>query len=308
MLSTLKRLVESYIFILCAAIAAGFLLPATKSLVPYNTLFLQAIFLISSLKLDLREVLRHGKDWKMLLAANVLMLVLTPLAVKLVAPTLAPEMAFALFLLAAMPAGMTAPLLVEVVGGKQALALVVTITSSLLAPLTIPLITKLAYGATVEVDTLAMFRNLLMVIFVPFLIAMVLKRLAPKAIEASNKRTKPVSLLLLGLLIASAIATRATDILGGLRNGTSLLWTLGGLYLFYSLHHVVGYYALWWKPRADRMTLSVCLTYVNFTLAIYLASRYFPEPQTILPLVLSILPWATLLPVCRAVANSRLLR
>jgi BASS family bile acid:Na+ symporter len=308
MLSTLKRLVESYVFILCAAIAAGFLLPATRSLVPYNTLFLQAIFLISSLKLDLREVLRHGKDWKMLFAANLVMLVLMPMVVRLIAPAVAPDMAFALFLLAAMPAGMTAPLLVEVVGGKHALALVVTISSSLLAPLTIPLMTKLAYGATIEVDTLGMFRNLLMVIFAPFLIAMVAKRMAPKAIEAANKRTKPLSLVLLGLLIASAIAARSTDILGGLRNGTSLLWTLGGLYAFYLLHHVVGYYALWWKPHADRMTLSVCLTYVNFTLAIYLASRYFPGPGTILPLVLSILPWATLLPVWRLIAKSKVLR
>lgn len=296
-MSSLKRLAESYVFILCAAIAAGFLLPATHLLVPYNTLILQAIFLLSSLKLDVGEVLAHGKDWKLLLASNALLLIIFPLVIRAIAPALVPDLAFPLFLLAAMPAGMTTPLLVEVVGGRHALALVVTITTSLLAPLTVPLMTKLAYGTEITVDAWAMFQNLLLVIFLPFLIAMALKRLLPKVVKRANSRSKPISLLLLGALVASAIAAHATDIVSAMGQGWSLLVTMIALFLFFFLHHLVGYYGLWWKPREDRLTLSVCLTYMNFTLAIYLASRYFPDPKTLLPLVLSILPWATLLPV-----------
>ena len=34
---------------------------------------------------------------------------------------------------------------------------------------------------------------------------------------------------------------------------------------------------------------------MNFTLAIYLAGLYIPDPRVLLALVLSIIPWATLL-------------
>ena len=65
---------------------------------------------MSSLKLSLRAVLRHATDWKLLLVSNLVMLFGLPLLVRLIAPTLVPDVAFALFLLAAMPVGMTSQL------------------------------------------------------------------------------------------------------------------------------------------------------------------------------------------------------
>lgn len=302
-----RLLAESYIAILAAAILLGLLVPATRLLVPYNTLLLQAIFLISSLKLNGKDIVKHGKDWKLLLGANVIMVILLPLVVRFTAPAIAPDIAFPLFLLAAMPSGMTSPLLVEVIGGNQALALVITVTTSLIAPLTIPLVTKFAYGQVIAVDALAMFKSLLLVIILPFALAMLLKKLAPKTVKAVNAKSKPFSLIMLGLVIASAIAAHAPEILGSIASGVVLVRILAALFLFFALLHLAGYYGLWWKSREDRLTISVCLTYMNFTLAIYLSSKYFSDPSTVLTLVLSILPWAMLLPVWKRVCRARLL-
>ena len=298
---SLKRLSESYICILFVAISAGFLIPATKYLVPYNTLFLQIIFFISSLKLHMQDVARQSKDWKLVLVSNILMLFILPIAVWIVTRYIATDMAFPLFLLAAMPVGMTAPLLVEIVGGNSALALITTISTSLLAPLTIPLLTSLAFSTTIHVDTISMFQKLLFVIFLPFIFAIILKRIASKSIHKINARTKPISLLLLGLLIASAIASHSNDMLAGLQNPFALLRMIVILYIFFLILHIIGYYSIWWKSKEDRSTLSVCLTYMNFTLAIVLALNYFNQPKIILPLVLSILPWATLLPIWKKI-------
>ncbi len=302
-----RLLSESYIAILAAAILFGLLVPATRALVPYNTLLLQAIFLISSLKLNGAEIIKHGKDWKLLLASNAIMIILLPFAVRIIAPSIVPDLAFPLFLLAAMPVGMTSPLLVEVIGGRQALALVLTVTSSLFAPLSIPIVTKIAYGQTISVDAFAMFKSLLLVILLPFAVAMILKRVMPNAVRTINAKSKPFSLVLLGLVIASAIAAHASEILGSLASGGALLRMLFILFVFFVLLHLIGYYGLWWKTREDRLTISVCLTYMNFTLAIYLSSKYFSDPVTVLALVLAILPWAMLLPVWKRVCRMRLL-
>lgn len=303
MLKTIRAIAESYLFVLLVSIAVGLFLPEARVFIPWNTLILQAIFFLSSLKIDIRGVARDLSDWKLLLAVNAVMLVGLPLAVRLVVEPFLPSVGFSLFLLAAMPIGMTTPLLVEVMGGKQTLALVLTAVSSFLAPFTIPLVTRLAYGASVSVDVFSMFRSLALVIFVPFLLAELAKRAAPRLIARVNTRTKPVSIVLLGLLIAGAVANQSDAIREIVRTGWGdALLLVVGLYAFFIVLHVVGYWSIWWKPREIRRTVAVCLVYMNFTLAIFLANRFFPRPDVILPLVLSILPWATLLPAWKKVS------
>lgn len=297
MKNILKILTESYIFIMIAALVLGLFLPASRYLIAWNTLFLQIIFFLSCIKINPKQVLDHLKDWRFLLLANFLMLVGFPALVWLLFGGIAPDMGLALFLLAAMPVGMTAPLLVEVVGGKQSVAMVLTVTTSLLAPLTIPLLTKILYGASISVDAVGMFKQLALVIFLPFVIAMVVRALLGKTLEKVKPMTKPLSIILLGLLIAGAVAKQSDQIIGLSKDWFQLFVAIGALFVFFLAMHFMGYYAFWWKKHEDKNTSSISLTYMNFTLAIYLASQFFPKPQVLLPLVLSILPWATLLPL-----------
>lgn len=294
---------ESYIFMMIAALALGLFLPTASYLIPWNTLILQIIFFLSCLKVDLTQVSSSLKDWKFLLLANVVMLIGFPVATWLLVNPIAPDMGLALFLLAAMPVGMTAPLLVEVVGGKQTIAMVLTITTSLLAPITIPLLTKALYGASISVDALGMFKQLALVIFLPFIIAMIVRKVMPKIIVSTKKMTKPISIILLGLLIAGAVAKQSHQILNLSKDWWKLFIAIVSLYLFFLALHVVGYFIFWWKKHADKSTASVSLTYMNFTLAIFLAAQFFPKPEVLLPLVLSILPWATLLPIWKRVSD-----
>ncbi len=294
---------ESYIFVMIAALALGLFLPAASYLIPWNTLILQIIFFLSCLKIDLTQVSGSLKDWKFLLLANVVMLIGFPVAVWLLINPIAPDMGLALFLLAAMPVGMTAPLLVEVIGGKQTIAMVLTITTSLLAPITIPLLTKALYGASISVDALGMFKQLALVIFLPFIIAMIVREAMPKIVAATKLKTKPISIILLGLLIAGAVAKQSHQILSLSEDWWKLLIAIASLYLFFLALHIVGYFIFWWKKHDDKSTASVSLTYMNFTLAIFLAAQFFPKPEVLLPLVLSILPWTTLLPIWKRLSD-----
>ncbi|MFH1078121.1 MAG: bile acid:sodium symporter [Patescibacteria group bacterium] len=306
MLTRLHSVIESYLFVLVVALLVGILVPQAHVLVAWNTLLLQAIFFLSSLKMDGAEILARLKDWKTLAVSGAFMLIFLPFLVR-GATFFLPEgfaaFGFAFFLLAAMPSGMTSPLLSEHVGGNQPLALIITAGTSLLAPFTVPLMIQVAYGASVHVDMLGMMQKLALVIFMPFVLAMVVKHFLPKQVASMAPRTKPLSTLLLGLLIAGAVAPHADRIIASARgNIWGFLLLILALFVFFAVLHLLGFYAAWWKKRNERRTVSVCLTYMNFTLAIFLASTYFPDPNIILVLVLSIVPWATLLPAWKKVS------
>jgi len=291
-----KILAQSYLITMLAAIAVGLFVPQATALIAWNTLLLQAIFFLSCLKIEPKTVFKQLKDWRFLLLANFMMLLGFPLVVWLLSLPWRSDFAFALFLLAAMPVGMTAPLLVEIANGKQSIAMVLTVTTSLLAPFTVPLLTKILFSAQISVDALSMFKQLVMVIFVPFALAMIVRALAKKTIATVRPYTKAASTLLLGLLIVGAVAKQAGPIVSLISNAFVLIAMLALLYAFIFLLHIAGYYSFWWEPKEIRQTSSISLTYMNFTLAIFLASQFFPRPGIILPLVLVVIPWATFMP------------
>jgi len=288
------KLIESYIFVLLASLLIGIIFADyTVVLSNYSTIFLGIIFFFSALKIDLKEVIGYFKDKKMLLVTNAFMLFILPIAVYYLTLVVYPDVAIAFLVLAAMPSGMTAPLLSEICGGRQSLALILTITTSLLAPFTVPLVIKLVAGASVEVSALAMFWSLAKVIFIPFILANFIKYFFQSKIKATYYTFKPISIILLGLLIMGIVAKQADAILNGLR-GQFLIYILL-LFIFFIVLHAIGYFAVFWRDKKDRVTITVCLTYMNFTLAIYLAGQFFDEPNITVPVILSVLPWSLLI-------------
>jgi len=295
-------LAESYIVIMVLAMAIGLFVPQAKHLIPWTTLILQLIFFISSLKMRTDLVWASAKDWKFLLAVNIYMMVLLPIAVWALVWPMPTGLGMALFLLAAMPSGMTTPLLVEVAGGKQAAAMVMVVTTSLLAPLTVPILTKVLYGASVTIDIWGMFLKLAMVIFLPFLLAILCRHLFTETVKKINLKTKPISIYLLGVLIIATISAQSENLFLLSADWWKLIILIIGLYVFVVLMHLAGYFGFWWKSHAEKNTASISLTYMNFVLAIYIAGEFFPSHEILLPLVLIILPWATFLPVWQQIS------
>ncbi len=295
-------LAQSYIVIMIISLAIGLFLPWSKYFTPWTTLILQIIFFISGLKMRPELVLDGFKDWKYLISVNFYKMILLPAFVWLLTMFLPQDLSFALFLLATMPAGMTAPLLVEVANGKQSTAMIVVVTTSLLAPFTIPLLIKLFYGASVTVDFTDMFIKLVAVIFIPLLLALCARRLFPNTVALINPKTKPISLYLLGLLIIAVISAQSENIYNLSHNWWSLVIFLCGLLLFILMMHFTSYYSFWWKNHKEKNTTSITLTYMNFVLAIYLADKFFPKPEILLPLVIIIVPWATFLPAWQKIS------
>lgn len=287
-------LVQSYLFVISIALLAGlFLSKYTLLLTPYSTLFLQIIFFLSSIKLNPKLILKEIKDVKMICYVNVLKLLIFPSIIFLIAKITIPELAVPLLLLTAMPVGMTTPLLTEVAEGKVGIALVLTLTTSLLAPFTIPLVVSLFAKTAITVSAATMFWNLIKVIFIPFIMAQFVRHFFQEKIKKTYKIFKPVSLILLGLLIAGAVAKQAIIIHE--RFGFQLIIDLLILFLLITLFLLAGYFLSNKHPHADRIAISLSLTFMNFSLSIFLASLFFKDPNVLLTSVLVIIPWALML-------------
>lgn len=300
----LSRLLESYIAVMALAMTVGFVFtPYAIALAPYSTLFLQGIFFFAGLKLDLDEVRTHLKNpWRIAVAA-LLMLVVFPLAAYPLAKAALPTAAVGVMLLAAMPSGMTVPLFASIAGGSEALALVLTVATSLLAPVTVPFVSKVALGSSVPVDAVGMFLNLLYVIFLPLALAQSVRVGLKAKVSAASFAFKPISLALLGLLITSVVAKNAGQILASLRvDAPAILVTL---FAFFVLTHLVGYGMAFGRGHSERVSYAVALSYMNFVTAIYIAQKFFPDPGTVLTTVLAIVPWVLFLIPFRIWAKER---
>ncbi|NTV44309.1 MAG: hypothetical protein HGA67_01260 [Candidatus Yonathbacteria bacterium] len=290
---------QPLIFMILAALAGGVWVglryPAFVTGHPQISLAaLIGIFFLSSLTIDMASVLRAAKDIRTVGLAAIFTLFVLPLAIYTATAPFSPTLALSFLILAAMPAGMTAPLLAELAGGEKNTALVVTVATSLLAPLTVPFVISLAAGQSVHVDSMAMFLRLGQVIIIPFTAAQIVRIALNNHLSRIAHVFTPVSTFLLGILILFIVAKRPHEI-ASLVSGGGALRELLAICLFFILLHIIGYMVYFKKAPADRVALTVCMAYVNFTLAVDLADKFFSAyPGVVLPVVLSVIPWALL--------------
>ena len=290
-LQQIKKIASSYLFIITVALGLGLFFPnQTKFLSPYVNLLLGAMFFFIALEVNLKEVSHYLKNsLKMIAVVIVFMLIIFPLATYYLMRLIYPELAISFMLIAAMPTAMAAALLAEVIGGKPSLALVLTVTTALLAPFTIPLVIRFTAATEVATDFMGVFWSLVQIIFIPFILANIVKYLATDQVEKSKKYLSSLSLIFLGLLMTGIVANQAAVILSGL--GGKILIYLMALFALFIGFQIFGYLIIFWRSHQDRVTVAVCLTYMNIATAIYLAYQFFNEANIVVPTILAVIPW-----------------
>jgi BASS family bile acid:Na+ symporter len=301
-IKNLKRLLtENQILVILVGIILGLVFPEPlKVLNTYSTQLLILVFFFSSLRLSLGEVLSYAKDWRMLVITTLYMLVIMPFALFIPTSFLSQEWSVALLILGAMPTGMTIALMAEFFGGKTSLALVVTTVTSLLAPFTIPLVTKIAIGQSVEIDTLGMFWSLSLTIVAPFVLAMLVKRAVPKQVEKLDGLWRNLSVAAFGVLITGIVASTQGG--GGITFTMRDAWMMLISMVLLGAMTWGGYYIVQWRSSADRMTIALCMLYMNNTLALFVGERFFRELGVVPKQVLLLLVVNALLPVLKLAA------
>lgn len=292
---------ENQIMVVLLGIVAGLVFPKFfRPIAPYGTYLLILIFFASSLRLNVYEIISYAKDWKMMLLTNLFMLVFLPLLLWAPCAAFAPDWAMAFLIMGAMPTGMTIALIADLFGGRTTLALVITATTSLLAPFTIPLIFWLVIGQAVPVPVFTMFFNLVITIVLPFVAAAIVQRKAPNIVKHYDFWWREISIVAFGVLIAAIVGdtTGSGPIILTVRDVglviVMLIYTAGLIAL--------SYFMTFWRTNSEKATIALCMVYLNNTLALFIANRYFPNPKLMTQLVILLLVINVLLPPFRWIA------
>ncbi|MFA6429470.1 MAG: bile acid:sodium symporter [Patescibacteria group bacterium] len=287
---------NNQIVLILMAILCGFTVPnAFRWLTPYTTPMLMVVFFTSSLRLSFETIVTYAKDWRMLVLGAGFKLIVLPLALFVPFSLIDREWGLALLIFGAMPIGMSIALVAEFLGGISALALLMTTAVSLVAPFVIPLVINIAIGTSVDLPVVSMFLSLVQTIVLPFAVAMLIRRFARKNIINHDTAIQRTSLGFLIVLIATLIAASASTSIANIagRDFVILLLAMGWLLTLVA----VSYRLTPWRTPKERVTVALCILYNNYTLALYIANKFFPESQAIPKLVLLLLSVNFLLPL-----------
>lgn len=296
---------DNQIMLVLLALVLGMFFPkAFLPFAPYTTAMLMLIFFTSSLRMEASELFAYVRDWKMLIIANVFMLILMPIAMWLPLEAFAPDWALAFLIVGAMPTGLTIALVADLFHGKQALAMLISATTSVLAPITVPVVLSLIVGQRVAIPVLDLFGSLFLTIVVPFALAMTVKKEFRPFIQKHDTMWREISLAFFALLVAAITANSIhNDII-------TLSWMDAGI-VFVMTAFMGGiawlsYEATSWRSISERVTIALCMVYMNNTLALYIGDKFFAE-QHIVPKLLIILTAVNLLlfPI-KSFASSRI--
>jgi predicted Na+-dependent transporter len=300
-----KRIVEFLgryqLGIIIAMLAMGMFFPAFfKPLNPLNSTFLQIIMFGTGLRLDFKEVVRQLKDWKTLLLANGMMMIGIPVLISIPLGYFAPDWSLPFIIAASMPTGLTAPIIISFLGGRTSLALLMTVSTAIVAPITIPLVLKLLGGHAVSVNVIPMMWEITSVIVLPLALAgFIQSKVGIKKLKKHGTAITLANVSAFGLIVASIASVSFAE--GG--TGSAYSITIDGLIIAF-LMMVFWFGIAWlttslltWRDKKDRLTIAFCLIYMSYALAIWVADEFFRETQIAPRLVAIVILVFALFPV-----------
>ncbi len=209
---------------------------------------------------------------------------------------LPPEIAIGIMILAACPGGPTSNLIAHLAKGDTALSVTLTALSSFITILTIPFIINFALehflekGEMIRLDVMDSIKNIFVIIIIPIVIGMLIRRFSP---EFSNKMGKPVriaSAIVLALVIIGIVIKEKENFVSYFQQaGIAAL-------LLNVISMVVGYLSSRLFRIKDRRAISISIEsgIQNGTLAITIAVVLLGSTEfAIAPAIYSLLMFFT---------------
>ena len=274
------------------AMLFGLLVPLpTEQLLPLLKPELMLTLLLIFLKIDVIQILERIKDYRLMLYLCISFLLLTPLLFYGVFSLWDAELAMGVLLLTAMPAGTSAPVLVDILKGNASLAMSITILTSLLAPFTLPLLFHFLIEDAVAINHWSLFWDAATMIFIPMVASIIIKPMFPRFIKKALPSFTAINIIILFAIVVTSFGSQRQTIMA---NPLALFWDIMWMYLVFTLLHIVGYLLAFGLSREEKIAVVTERAYMNSGLAIVLAANFFP-PYVLVLMVISEIPWSTML-------------
>ncbi|MBN2255554.1 MAG: bile acid:sodium symporter [Deltaproteobacteria bacterium] len=268
----------------------------------YPLYCLMILLFLSFLSIDLPIIWSTLKSsFGKIVCLSLLKIALLPVVVYYVFKIVAPSYAVAALLLSGVSTGVVAPFISNLVKGNSSLVMVLVVITSVLVPFTLPALIKVLLGHSVDMSLSAMIQMLALVIFLPFIAAESLRRLAPQWPAAIFTIRFPLSLILFAV-VNLGIFSRYADFFH--REPIAIITATAVAVLLSLVFCLVGLVCMMKKPVEDQLAGAITLANMNNVLIIVFAARYFgPLEPTVAAIY--ILPFFGLLIPLRMYYNLR---
>lgn len=252
---------------------------------------LMTMLFLVFLKIDPIKILRETRRFKLMLFIALVLFFAVPVVIYYLVKIFDETLALGLLLLTAMPAAISSAALTDLVKGNVALSTSIIILTSLIAPFSVPLIFGLLANQNVNINYLQMFWTLFSLIFIPMLFSQIAKKSFIRIINKTKPAFSAINVLILFIIVYAAIGSQREFIIN---NPQDTLQKIVVLYIVFIFMHIIGYLFASGKNKPDKIAITVSRAYMNISMAIVLAANFFQPPILIL-IILSTIPWNTLL-------------
>jgi bile acid:Na+ symporter, BASS family len=235
---------------------------------------LMGILFLTFLDLNFRVLFRLSREDILEVAIwSAIKLMVLPILLWILARLTVPEWALPVLLLGGASAGVLAPFFASILGSDVHRPLQIVVVTSLLIPLTLPLLVEVFLGHQLTIPFNRMFRLLCLMIFAPLAAVPMARRLVPQVLDQVRRARFPLLLALIFLCNAGVFApfsgflrSQVGQALAalGLSSAVALISTAAGL----AIGHLGG-------RLLNGATGAIILTFVNSMLIIVFASHFF---------------------------------
>lgn len=255
--------------IVLGAIAMGFVWPAPGLLFqPYLMYLLMVMMFLSCLKINIKDMKMALPMWWRYLVLLVLIFILPTVLIFLCKSLFSPQIFIGLIIAAAVPSAVSVVFMSDLLGGEPAKALVASTLAHLASPVITPLLVLIFAGQTISVNFWAMFILILKLVFIPLLLAQIIRYF--KAHEFFIKKVSFLNTFLLLVLIWGIVAPAQSMVLNNLREVVMAMVVV----ILVILAEII--ISIWFgRTKKEDITWSVVDLYKNFTLSSVIALSMF---------------------------------
>ena len=203
---------------------------------------------------------------------------------------LEPALALGILLVGCCPGGVSSNIMSYLCHGDVAFSVGMTCASTILAPVMTPLLMQLTAGEIIEIDTIGMFLNILIVTILPVGLGCFLNyRYSHKPSFPTIQSLMPgISVLSLACIVGGVISTVHDALIE--RGLLLFVWTFAVVLCHNSLGYILGWTAgrIFRFNTAKKRTISIEVGMQNAGLATVLAGTFFAaQPLAVLPCAIS---------------------
>ena len=256
----------------------------TDIILPLALAFIMFVLGLGLTGADFLRVIKQPRDFFVGAFSQIILLPIIAFILVKIWP-IAPELAIGVMIIAAAPGGVTSNLLTSFAKGDVALSISLTAIISLLCVITIPFIVltsvELLGGSNItqDISLLSMSRDMFLIVTVPVILGMLLRKLSSGVALKLEPIAKKVSIILFVLVLLGAIAAERENVISYFAQAGLITLILNVVMM------IVAYYVA--QSLASGTKQKKCITIEcglqNGTLAIFVATSIFGGGMYVIP-------------------------